>query len=168
MKKRKIILILIFIIIILVLIISLATSYARYEQKYTATNTAQVAVPIIKLLDTEAITLRINPNEKEKNYTFKVSNVDEDKKSEVSMQYTIQIKTLDNLPLEFELYKYENGQIGTTNLLTNNITPNIPMKLGSAEHEYQLKIKWQDNSNDYKYAKIVDYVQINLKSEQMD
>ena len=112
--------------------------------------------------------MKINPSEKEKNYTFKVSNVDEDKKSEVSMQYTIQIKTLDNLPLEFELYKYENGQIGTTNLLTNNITPNIPMKLGSAEHEYQLKIKWQDNSNDYKYAKVVDYVQINLKSEQMD
>ncbi len=168
MKKRKIILILIFIIIILVLIISLATSYARYEQKYTATNTAQVAVPIIKLLDTEAITLRINPNEKEKIYTFKVSNADEEKKSEVSMQYTIQIKTLDNLPLEFELYKYENGQAGTTNLLNNNITENIPMKLGSSEHEYQLKIKWQDNSNDYKYAKVVDYVQINLKSEQMD
>ena len=42
------------------------------------------------------------------------------------------------------------------------------MKLGSSEHEYQLKIKWQDNSNDYKYAKVVDYVQINLKSEQMD
>lgn len=168
MKKSRTRLFLIFLIAILILIISLATSYARYEQKYITTNTAQIAVPIIKLLDTKAINLKINPSEKEKNYTFKVSNVDEDKKSEVSMQYTIQIKTLDNLPLEFELYKYENGQIGTTNLLTNNITQNIPMKLGSAEHEYQLKIKWQDNSNDYKYAKVVDYVQINLKSEQMD
>lgn len=168
MKKSKTILILICLIAILVLIISLATSYARYEQKYTATNTAQVAVPIIKLLDTEAITLKINPEDTEKVYTFKVSNIDDEKKSEVSMQYTIQIKTLDNLPLEFELYRYENGQVGTTNLLTNNITENIPMKLGSAEHEYQLKIKWEDNNRDYKYAKVVDYIQIKLHSEQMD
>lgn len=168
MKKGNIILVLIILIAILVLIISLATSYARYEQKYTATNTTQVAVPIIKLLDTETITLKINPKNSEKTYRFNVSNIENEKKSEVSMQYTIQITTLENLPLEFELYKWENEQVTTTNLLTNNITENIQMRLGSPAHEYQLKIKWKDNNNDYKYAKVVDYIQIRVHSEQID
>ena len=148
-------------------IILVSVSISKYKNVMSVSDSVQVAVPIINL-EENVLDVRINPTDTEKDYVFKVSNKEEDKKSEVSMQYTIQIKTLDNLPLEFELYKYENGQIGTTNLLTNNITQNIPMKLGSAEHEYQLKIKWQDNSNDYKYAKVVDYVQINLKSEQMD
>lgn len=167
MKKIDKIISFIFLITIIAMIISLAQSYAKYQEKITAEDTAEVAVPIIKLIDDEVIQIKISPQNKETSYKFKVTNTEGEKTSEVTMRYYLQIKSLENLPLNYELYKYENGQVGNTNLLKENQTEYIEMKMQSTEDEYLLKINWGEDNN-YKYSKVLDYIQIKLHSEQID
>ena len=148
-------------------IILVSVSISKYKNVMSVSDSVQVAVPIINL-EENVLDVRINPTDTEKDYVFKVSNKEEDKKSEVSMQYTLEIKNTNNLPLKFELYNYANGAIVGENLLSNNKTQIIPLKLNDEEQGYQLKIKWNQESKNYQYAKVIDYVQIVLDSSQID
>ena len=148
-------------------IILVSVSISKYKNVMSVSDSVQVAVPIINL-EENVLDVRINPTDTEKDYVFKVSNKEEDKKSEVSMQYTLEIKNTNNLPLKFELYNYANGAIVGENLLSNNKTQIIPLKLNDEEQEYQLKIKWNQENKNYQYAKVIDYVQIVLDSSQID
>ena len=148
-------------------IILVSVSISKYKNVMSVSDSVQVAVPIINL-EENVLDVRINPTDTEKDYVFKVSNKEEDKKSEVSMQYTLEIKNTNNLPLKFELYNYANGAIVGENLLSNNKTQIIPLKLNDEEQGYQLKIKWNQENKNYQYAKVIDYVQIVLNSSQID
>ena len=130
-------------------------------------DSAQVAVPIINL-EENTLDININPNDLEKEYVFKVSNKEEDKISEVAMEYTLEINNANNLPVEFELYSCKSGVTDNTNLLDNNKTSKIKLGLNDEEQEYKLKIKWNQESKNYQYAKVIDYVQIVLNSSQID
>lgn len=166
MQKIKPINILILLCIITSIIL-VSVSISKYQDVVTGSNLAQIAVPIINL-EENVLDVKINPTDTEKNYVFKVSNKEEDKKSDVSMQYTLEVKNTNNLPLEFELYNYANGGIDGENLLSDNKTQAIPLKLNNGEQEYQLKIKWNQENKNYQYAKVIDYVQIVLNSSQID
>ena len=107
-------------------------------------------------------------NDLEKEYVFKVSNKEEDKISEVAMEYTLEINNANNLPVEFELYSCKSGVTDNTNLLDNNKTSKIKLGLNDEEQEYKLKIKWNQENKNYQYAKVIDYVQIVLNSSQID
>ena len=144
------------------------------------TNTSS-AIPVISLAsNTLNVDLEINPTDKEQNYIFQVSNYNKQKDddgiisdvvSEVRMQYKLQVKALDILPIEFELYNYdnENNKVLGENLLNNNITENILMDFGEKTTQtYELKIKWKNNKDNYLYSKEIDCVQLVLNSEQVD
>ena len=152
---------------IVTLIILSATSISKYKNVMIGNDSARVATPIINL-EENILDIKISPNDEEKNYIFKVSNKEGDRTSEASMQYTLEIKNANNLPIEFELYNYKNGIADNTNLLEDNKTKTIPLKLNDEEHEYQLKIKWNKEDRDYQYSRVIDYVQIILNSTQID
>ena len=155
MQRIKLIDILLLLCIITSIIL-VSVSISKYKNVMSVSDSVQVAVPIINL-EENVLDVRINPTDTEKDYVFKVSNKEEDKKSEVSMQYTLEIKNTNNLPLKFELYNYANGAIVGENLLSNNKTQIIPLKLNDEEQEYQLKIKWNQENKNYQYAKVIDY-----------
>ena len=67
-----------------------------------------------------------------------------------------------------ELYSCKSGVTDNTNLLDNNKTSKIKLGLNDEEQEYKLKIKWNQESKNYQYAKVIDYVQIVLNSSQID
>ena len=96
------------------------------------------------------------------------SNKEENKTSEVAMEYTLEINNANNLPVEFELYSCKSGVTDNTNLLDNNKTSKIKLGLNDEEQEYKLKIKWNQENKNYQYAKVIDYVQIVLNSSQID
>ncbi|MBR1802456.1 MAG: hypothetical protein IJ777_00540 [Clostridia bacterium] len=155
--------------IITTMIVTVLTS-SRYESSTASSDNAKVAVPVINL-SSNTLDLSINPNTDEKEYVFKVTNTEDEKQTEVTMEYAIQIKSLGNLPLEFELYQYEDGVLGNTNLLSGNgsITNFIKMGLNEKiEHTYMLKIKWRQTEKSYQYNKTIDYVQVVLDSKQVD
>lgn len=148
-------------------IILISVSISKYTNVISGIDSAQVAVPIINL-EENTLDININPNDTEKEYVFKVSNKDENKTSEVAMEYTLEIKNTNNLPVEFELYSCKSGVTDSTNLLDNNKTSQIKLGLNDEEQEYKLKIKWNQENKNYKYAKVIDYVQIVLNSSQID
>lgn len=152
---------------IITTIMIISVSISKYKNVIESISSGQVAVPIIKL-DENTLDIKLSPTDTEKTYIFKVSNKDGEKKSEVSMQYTLEIKNSNNLPLEFELYNYQNDTVEGENLLTNNKTQVIPLKLNDEEKTYQLNIKWKQDTKNYQYARTIDYVQIVLNSSQVD
>ena len=108
--------------------------------------------------------------------TFTVQNFSGDSVSEVTMKYTISLKTTGNLPLHFTLldagghslkvwdcngtngqqeYKYES--------LTTVFSPGTPQS-----HTYQLKAEWPSSQNDSKFSGMTDAVYVSVKWEQVD
>ena len=108
--------------------------------------------------------------------TFKVQNFSGGSVSEVTMTYTITLKTTGNLPLCFTLldadgnslevwdcngtngqreYKYES--------LTTVFSPGTPQS-----HTYQLKAEWSNTQNDSKFSGMTDAVYLSVKWEQVD
>ena len=166
MQKIKPINILVLLCIITAIILT-SVSISKYTNVISGGDSAQVAVPIINL-EENTLDININPNDLEKEYVFKVNNKEEDKTSEVAMEYTLEINNANNLPVEFELYSCKSGVTDNTNLLDNNKTSKIKLGLNDEEQEYKLKIKWNQESKNYQYAKVIDYVQIVLNSSQID
>lgn len=109
--------------------------------------------------------------------TFEVRNYSGDSGvSEVTIKYTISLKTTGNLPLRFTLldthghslkvwecngtngqqeYKYES--------LTTVFSPGTPQS-----HTYQLKAEWSNTQNDSKFSGMTDAVYVSVKWEQVD
>ena len=108
--------------------------------------------------------------------TFTVQNFSGNSVSEVTMTYTITLKTTGNLPLTFTLldangnslkvwdcngtngqreYKYES--------LTTVFSPGTPQS-----HTYQLKAEWSNTQNDSKFSGMTDAVYLSVKWEQVD
>ena len=108
--------------------------------------------------------------------TFEVQNYSGGSVSEVTIKYTISLKTTGNLPLHFTLldagghslkvwdcngtngqqeYKYES--------LTTVFSPGTPQS-----HTYQLKAEWSNTQNDSKFSGMTDAVYVSVKWEQVD
>jgi len=148
-------------------IFAVALSFSSYKTTLAGTSGSKVAVPVINL-SSDTLGISISSEIKEKSYLFDVENSKDGQKSEVSMQYILEIQTLGNLPLEFELYEVSDSQ-ETTNLLNNsNVTDVIVMDLNEDTHSYKLKIKWKENETSYLYSRTIDYVKVVLDSSQVD
>lgn len=171
-KKSKYMPILIFLGIITTIIVTTLT-LSKYETSMAESSSTKTAIPVMDV-SSNVIQLEINPIEQENIYTekiynFSVSNNKAGQESEVSMEYTIQIESLANLPLEFELYTQEDVQ-ETNNLFKDNgsVTETIQIKLGEEPHTYKLKIKWREGENSYLYNQTIDYIRIVMNSNQVD
>jgi hypothetical protein len=174
-KKEKRVTIgkLIFLTLITTIIISIIT-LSKYRTTVTGSDNTKIAVPFIYLNTSEILEIKMNPIENKKEYEFSVSNNESGVDSDVSMEYTIQIQTMNNLPLDFELYTYDNNIMGTENLFEKNgaITKNkIKMDLNENQeitHSYKLIIKWRENNTSYKFSQVEDYIKIVVDSNQID
>lgn len=179
-RKNKVLL---FAVIITTIIIT-TFALSKYKSTMFSKSSASPAIPVISLIsNTLNVDLKINPVNKEQDYIFKVSNYESNDKvltagttsseiiSEVAMKYVLQLKTLNILPLKFELYNYDedNKIISGENLLTDNKTKSVVMDFNKKEVQtYMLKVKWKDGNDNYLYSKEIDCVQLVLNSEQVD
>lgn len=99
-------------------------------------------------------------------YDFIITNRDENNiQTETSYKYKIKINTMKNIPINIELYK--NGDI--INLLNDNLeTDYINMAFDSLQEDsFSLKISLNNGSN-YLNSDLVDYLDIEILSEQID
>ena len=107
--------------------------------------------------------------------TFKVQNFSGGSVSEVTMTYTITLKTTGNLPLCFTLLDADgnslevwecNGTNGQQKYEYESLTvfsPGTPQS-----HTYQLKAEWSNTQNDSKFSGMTDAVYLSVKWEQVD
>ena len=161
---------LVYLVIFTTAIVTVIT-LSKYHLASAGSSSAKVAALALDLTSNQfSMNVPINP-EMENEYVFAVTNNKDDKQAEISMEYTIEIKTLNNLPLEFELYTYDNDIKGSTNLLKSNGNISDVMILDGNKldtKKYILAVKWNKDSRSYKYSHTIDYIQIVVKATQVN
>lgn len=108
---------------------------------------------------------------------FSVTNTKLELTSEVAIEYTLSIKTYHFMPLLIELYKNndgveellltcdENYSRNESNELVCN-TDVFDLPLSASNEEYILKVKFPSSENSEIYANLVDYIDIEINSNQ--
>ena len=93
---------------------------AKYESSKDVKVNVDKAIFLLKPTDMifNLNTYEIVPSNNKYNYTFSIANYDDTKQSEVDMEYTIEIRTTTNLPLNISLYRNVSDINSATNILT--------------------------------------------------
>lgn len=110
-----------------------------------------------------------------KDYNFQVSNSNESAISNVTIEYTMTIKTYHLIPLTIELYKGddstpllicdESGR-NSFNEVVCNVDPQEMPYTSEALDNYRLKITFPSEYNSEIYSGLVDYIDLEIKSSQ--
>ncbi len=178
MNKSKTLVIL-FVLIFLVLSLGLTYSifYSKSGLKTDDQNLAKFVVNAEVLDELELSLIGLKPGSVEE-YLFSISNNQSGVKSDVSIEYEIIIKTYSFLPLEISLYKVEDEEEeliltcdDSERDLYNNvvcISPSQIMEHDSIkEDDYLLKVSFPEEEDDYRYALMVDFINLEIDSAQI-
>ena len=147
--------------------------YARYTSEASGSDSARVAVfAHDETIDATGTIKKMYPGDAV-SYTLDVTNFKGEKRSEVSLQYSIEVKTAGNLPLQYTLTK-DNITVGTFNEKSDEKEYTFEtdsMKFGidaKEQHTYKLNITWPATENSASLAEIPDYLDITVHVEQID
>ena len=107
--------------------------------------------------------------------TFKVQNFSGDSVSEVTMKYTISLKTTRNLPLCFTLLDADGNSLevwdynGTNGQRKYKYECPLVFSPGTAQaYNYKLKAEWPAGQNGAQFAELTDAVYLSVIWEQVD
>lgn len=107
--------------------------------------------------------------------TFTVQNYSGGSVSEVTMKYTISLKTTGNLPLHFTLLDADGHSLkawecnGTNGQREYKYECPLVFSPGTLQsHTYQLKAEWPNTQKDSKFSGMTDAVYVSVKWEQVD
>lgn len=188
-NKRKSIIIVKFLISLLsliLIIILIGRTLSRYETTSTAQANIQSAFYLLND-DYKSMTIKLGmlePRTEAYSYTFSVSNNDNEKRTDTSLEYDLKIITTTNLPLTYELYMVKEGDNITekTNAITNeDISPDeygtyfrtISTNTESFGHQknetniYTLVVHFPEEYRQIKYQDIIESIEIKVDSRQL-
>ena len=107
--------------------------------------------------------------------TIKVQNFSGDNVSEVTMTYTITLKTTGNLPLTFTLLDANGNSLkvwdcnGTNGQREYKYESPLVFSPGVAQtHDYTIRAQWQSDRNAARFSGMTDAVYVSVKWEQVD
>ncbi|MBR3134344.1 MAG: hypothetical protein IKG56_02670 [Clostridia bacterium] len=169
-----------FIISILLIITTIRFTLSRYRSRGHSDANVDLAFYLFKeeSISQELKLESILPRELPYVYDLYVANHDDTDRTETSIQYTIQIMTTTNLPLNFSVYKDDNTEEDlVTGIETRTDTDGtyykfIDVQGGSfgfrndEEATYKLHVTFPKIYNQSEYEGIVEYVKITIKSNQ--
>ena len=155
------------------------SGFARYRSTATAQADVDLAYYFVKASDiSQDLKLeRILPRQSKYIYTFSVANYDGNDRTETALDYTIQLKTTTNLPLNYVIHKQgeTTNRITTTEAIADDdgtyfkyITATGD-SFGFNQNEedyYQIEIEFPVEYNSSQYEGIVEYVQLTVYSTQ--
>lgn len=111
-------------------------------------------------------------------YSFKVTNNQEEKVSNVAINYQIVIKTFHIMPLTIELYKIENKKENLimtcderySRNLNNELVCNSPLQTmqysQNTMEDYKIKVTFPVEYNGEEYSNLIDYIDVEIKGSQ--
>ena len=181
-KSKKTIIYLRFVCVLILIFILLnarKSSYSKYKSTATSTADVDLAFYFAKVGDiSQELKLEsILPQTDSYTYVFTVSNFDGNKRTETAIDYTIELKTTTNLPLEYAIHK----QNSNTNLITSTTTAadsdgtyfQTIIATGDSlgfttdeTHTYELEISFPERYNSAQYENIVEYIRLTVNSTQ--
>lgn len=177
MVKKKIIII---VVCLFILIAGTGITYSLFTSNSNLIANQKIAQFIFDATKTDSIELpitNINPGDEPVKYTFQVANNLEQKKSEVTINYQVIIKTYHFMPLEIKLLKegedepilicdetFSRDEI--TNQLICNSSIQKMVHNDEVTDKYTLELTFPAKYNSDVYADLVDYIDIDINSWQ--
>ena len=174
--KTKILIILFSLVVIL---FTTGITYSIFNSKNNLfTDNQNIAKFIFEAEQTDEIAVPIEDLEPNtfKEFAFQVSNNADGKKSNVTLNYQITIKTFHFMPLVIELFKEGIEQpIMTcdetyTRNNENELVCNSPYQEMNYDKmnldEYKLKVTFPKEYNTVEYSDLVDFIDLNIQSFQ--
>lgn len=158
---------------------------AKYESSKDVNVNVDKAIFLLKPTDMtfNLNTYEIVPSNNKYNYTFSIANYDDTKQSEVDMEYTIDIRTTTNLPLNISLYRNVSDINSATNILTKetvNDSNGVWYNLYKVNQKYNLNYTDRITDtytlsinfpSDYKtnkvYAGMMEAIEIRISANQV-
>ena len=187
-KRRSIIIVklLISLLSLILIVILIGRTLSKYETSATAQANIQAAFYLLND-DYKSMTIKLGmlePRAEEYSYTFSVSNNDNEKRTETSLEYDLKIITTTNLPLTYELYMVKDGDDTTerVNAITNEeISPDeygtyfrtISTNTESFGHQknetniYTLVVHFPEEYKQIQYQDIIESIEIKVDSRQL-
>ncbi len=159
--------------IFLIIYFFILSSYARYNTSSDLNGEINIASFYFNgIYDDTISTVFNNLNANESNFlNISIVNFNQTIESEVNQEYTILIKTTNNLPLTFYLTANEDDDnyINSGDFVYNANTDFYEISTGKlpldkTTHNYTIEIEFTDSN--YKYNDEIDAIQIILKSQQ--
>ena len=156
---------------------SVGITSAKYISQSHGNDSASVACFSPSLISENNIDISDikKPGDVSTEKTFKVQNFSGDSVSEVTMTYTITLKTTGNLPLTFTLLDANGNSLavwdcdGTNGQREYKYECPLVFSPGTTQsHAYQLKAEWSNTQNDSKFSGMTDAVYLSVKWEQVD
>lgn len=164
--QKKILLISIIVICTLLCLSFYNVTFAKYVEKAVLRASVDVAVPIYEQTAKE-LAVELEPMEPGETitYNFVVANVNENNKiSEVSLNYYIQFGRSTNLPISISLTSdQEAGNLLNASLATRDFyMPHSTL----ATHSYTLTITWDENAKEHRWADAIEMLYIYIYVSQ--
>lgn len=155
------------------------SGFARYRSTALSQADVDLAYYFVKAGDiSQDLKLAsILPRTEKYIYTFSVANFDGENRTETALDYTIQVKTTTNLPLNFHILKQgeaSNRIINSEEIADDDGTYfKYITATGDSfgfneneEHFYQIEIEFPEEYNSSDYEGIVEYLQLTVNSTQ--
>lgn len=165
--------------IIIIAIITIKSTLARYSSSGEAESDVDIAFYLLneQTISKDIILKDMEPSDEIYSYYFSVANNDGNNRTEVALDYTIEIKVTTNLPLIYKLYLND----GTEDLFKNYETIqdehgtyfkkliSSENTLGFTENEkntYRLEISFPIEYNSIDYQGIAEALEIKVSAQQ--
>lgn len=187
-KRRSIIIVklLISLLSLILIVILIGRTLSKYETSATAQANIQAAFYLLND-NYQSMNIKLGmlePRAEEYSYTFSVSNNDNVKRTETSLEYDLKIITTTNLPLTYELYMVKDGDDTTekVNAITNEeISPDeygtyfrtISTNTATFGHQknetniYTLVVHFPEEYRQIQYQDIIESIEIKVDSKQL-
>ena len=178
-KKTRLKLI-IMLICAIIMVCGSGVTYSLFTSESNLVANQKIAKFIFYAQKTDLIELPISdlkPGDKV-DYTFKVANTLDNKKSDVTISYKIIMKTYHFMPLNINLYKVEDDKetliitcdesISRTDnqILCNTDTQHMMSHNKEVQDNYRLEVEFPKKYNTEAYTELVDFIDIEIKSWQ--
>lgn len=157
---------------------SIEMASAKYSFQSHGNDSASVACFSPSLISENNIDISDikKPGDVSTEKTFKVQNFSGNSVSEVTMKYTISLKTTGNLPLHYTVLDNERNILADWNC--DGISGNQRYEYTASSlifapgvegiHNYILKVDWPSSQNAAQFAGMTDAVYVSVKWEQVD
>ena len=160
---------LVYLIIVTGIIVSVTLSKYVATVSGTGTTTIATTVAAVSELSLNTANARMVPGAS-RMYSFRVTNETSGRTSDVAQDYSIEVLTTGNLPLQFALDAKGGGTADHMALKRNgeeNVWTGGFLPFGSAEtHSYVLTVTWPSAAAAAQYQNEIDLITVRVEAKQ--
>lgn len=170
----------IIVLILLVLLVLIKFTLASFETSGEGEAVSSVAFYVVDVgSQTQNLILSdVKPDDTDNYYSISVSNFASNKVSEVSLEYSLSIKTTTNIPITYSLYKNDDSTniLGDREVITDNdkmyffkynsISSSFDKGVKKTDN-YKLVINFPSDYNSEDYQDLIDNITISVDAKQV-